>query len=113
MFRMRRRLVGGMIVGATTGAVVGHYAAKRQFQSMSAAQAQQAQIDQAQAQAQAQAAQAAQEVQGAQAAQATQGANQGQKDITQQLQDLASLKQKGILTEEEFQQMKARILSNF
>lgn len=104
MFRMRRRLVGGMIVGATTGAVVGHYAAKRQFQSMSAAQAQQAQIDQAQA------AQAAQEVQGAQA---TQGANQGQKDITQQLQDLASLKQKGILTEEEFQQMKARILSNF
>jgi hypothetical protein len=99
-----------MIVGATTGAVVGHYAAKRQFQSMSAAQAQQAQIDQAQA---AQAAQAAQEVQGAQAAQATQGANQGQKDITQQLQDLASLKQKGILTEEEFQQMKARILSNF
>ncbi|MGA8083169.1 MAG: SHOCT domain-containing protein [Candidatus Nitrosopolaris sp.] len=104
---MRRRLVGGMIVGATTGAVVGHYAAKRQFQSMSAAQAQQAQIDQAQA---AQAAQAAQEVQGAQA---TQGANQGQKDITQQLQDLASLKQKGILTEEEFQQMKARILSNF
>jgi hypothetical protein len=98
MFRARRRLVGGMIVGATTGAVVGHYAAKRQFQSMSAAQAQQAQIDKAQAQA-------------AQAAQATQGADQG-KDITQQLQDLAALKQKGILSEEEFQQMKARILSN-
>jgi Short C-terminal domain len=95
MFRARRRLVGGMIVGATTGAVVGHYAAKRQFQSMSAAQAQQAQIDKAQAQ----------------AAQATQGADQG-KDITQQLQDLAALKQKGILSEEEFQQMKARILSN-
>ena len=96
MFRARRRLVGGMIVGATTGAVVGHYAAKRQFQSMSAAQAQQAQIDKAQA---------------AQAAQATQGADQG-KDITQQLQDLAALKQKGVLSEEEFQQMKARILSN-
>jgi len=85
--------VGGMIVGATTGAVVGHYAAKRQFQSMSAAQAQQAQIDKAQV------------------AQATQGTDQG-KDITQQLQDLAALKQKGILSEEEFQQMKARIVSN-
>ena len=52
MFRMRRRgLIGGMIVGGTTGAVVGHYSAKKQFESMAAAQAQQAQIDQAQAQA--------------------------------------------------------------
>jgi len=49
---MRRRgLIGGMIVGGTTGAVVGHYSAKKQFESMAAAQAQQAQIDQAQAQA--------------------------------------------------------------
>jgi len=84
------------MVGAITGEVVGHYAAKRQFQSMSAAQGQQTQIDKAQA---------------AQVAQATQGTDQG-KDITQQLQDLAALKQKGILSEEEFQQMKARILSN-
>jgi hypothetical protein len=75
---------------------VGHYAAKRQFQSMSAAQARQPQIDKAQA---------------AQAAQATEAAGQG-KDITQQLQDLAALKQKGILWEEEFQQMIARIISN-
>jgi len=88
--------VGGMIVGATTGAVAGHYAAKRQFQSMSAAQAQQAQIDKGQA---------------AQVAQATQGTDQG-KDITQQLQDLAALIQKDILSEDEFQEMKARILSN-
>ena len=97
---MRRRgLIGGMIVGGTTGAVVGHYSAKKQFESMAAAQAQQAQIDQAQAQA-------------AQAAQAALTANQGKRDITQELEKLASLRQQGILSEEEFQQMKARILSN-
>jgi multidrug resistance efflux pump len=95
MFRMRRRLIDGMIVGATTGAVVGHYA-DRQFESMATAQAQQSQIDKEQAQ----------------AAQATQVANQGKKDITQELENLANLKQKGILSEEEFQQMKARILSS-
>jgi hypothetical protein len=101
MFRMRRRgLIGGMIVGGATGAVVGHYSAKKQFESMAAAQAQQSQIDQAQA------AQAAQE------AQATLTANQGKKDITQELEKLASLRQQGILSEEEFQQMKGRILSN-
>jgi membrane protease subunit (stomatin/prohibitin family) len=94
MFRMRRRgLVGGMIVGGATGAVVGHYSAKRQFESMAAAQAQQSQIDQAQAQ-------------------AAQAANQGKKSITQELEKLASLRQQGILSEEEFQQMKTRILSD-
>jgi Na+/glutamate symporter len=63
MFRMRRRgLIGGMIVGGATGAVVGHYSAKKQFESMAAAQAQQSQIDQAHAQA-AQAAQTAQAAQ--------------------------------------------------
>jgi membrane protease subunit (stomatin/prohibitin family) len=98
MFRMRRRgLIGGMLVGGAAGAAVGHYSAKRQFESMAAAQAQQSQIDQAQA---------------AQAAQATLTANQGKKDITRDLEKLASLKQQGILSEEEFQQAKARILSS-
>ena len=100
MFRMRRRgLIGGMIVGGATGAVVGHYSAKKQFESMAAAQAQQSQIDQAHAQA-------------AQAAQAVPAVNEDKKDIAQELQKLASLRQQGILSEEEFQQMKARILSN-
>ena len=40
-------VLGAMIVGG----MVGNYAARRQFESMSAAQAQQSQIDQAQAQA--------------------------------------------------------------
>lgn len=97
---MRRRgLIGGMIVGGATGAVVGHYSAKKQFESMAAAQAQQSQIDQAHAQA-------------AQAAQAVPAVNEDKKDIAQELQKLASLRQQGILSEEEFQQMKARILSN-
>jgi hypothetical protein len=64
---------------------------------MAAAQAQVSQIDQAQA---------------AQEAQATLTANQGKKDITQELEKLASLRQQGILSVEEFQQMKGRILSN-
>jgi membrane protease subunit (stomatin/prohibitin family) len=91
---MRRRgLIGGMIVGGATGAVVGHYSAKKQFESMAAAQAQQSQIDQTQAQ-------------------ATLESKQGKKVITQELEKIASLRQQGILSEEEFQQMKARILSN-
>jgi hypothetical protein len=98
MFRRRRRgLIGGMIVGGTAGAAVGHYSAKKQFESMTAAQAQQSQIDQAQA---------------AQAAQAVPAVNEDKKDIAQELQKLGSLRQQGILSEEEFQQMKARILSN-
>jgi len=105
-------LVGGMIAGglaasAATGAVVGHYSAKRQFQSMQRNQAQQAQLNQARAQAEEaerQAAQATSQVQ-------SQAPIEGKKDFTQELEKLASLKQQGILSEEEFQQMKGRILS--
>ena len=101
MFRMRRRgLIGGMIVGGATGAVVGHYSAKKQFESMAAAEVQQSQIDQAHAQA------------GSKQAQAVPAVNEDKKDIAQELQKSASLRQQGILSEEEFQQMKARILSN-
>ena len=100
MFVMGRALIGGMILGGVTGAVVGHYSAKRQFESMTAARAQQSRIEQAQAQA-------------AQAAQAALVADQDKKeDIAQELEKLASLRQKGILSEEEFQQMKARKLSS-
>ena len=100
------------------GGMVGHYAARRQFESMSAAQAQQSQIDQAQAQA-AQATQAAQAAQAAQAqaqaagvANQAHASNQGKKDTFQELEKLGSLKQQGILTDEEFQKLKARLLSS-
>lgn len=88
-------VLGAMIVGG----MVGNYAARRQFESMSAAQAQQSQIDQAQAQA-------------AQLANQAQVSNPGKKDTLQELEKLGSLKQQGILTDEEFQKLKARLLSN-
>jgi membrane protease subunit (stomatin/prohibitin family) len=100
-------VLGAMIVGG----MVGHYAARRQFESMSAAQEQQSQINQAQAQA-AQATQAAQ-AQAARLANQAQASNQGKKDTFQELEKLGSLKQQGILTDEEFQKLKARLLSNF
>jgi Short C-terminal domain len=66
------------------------------------AQAQGAQAAQAQAaQAQAQAAQAAE----------PKGSNQSKKDVFQELERLASLKQQGLITEEEFQKLKTRLLS--
>jgi len=91
-------VLGAMIVGG----MVGHYAARRQFESMSAAQEQQSQINQAQAQ--------AAQAQAARLANQAQGSNQGKKDTLQQLEKLGSLKQQGILTDEEFQKMKARLL---
>lgn len=102
-------VLGAMIVGG----MVGHYAARRQFESMSAAQEQQSQISQAQAQA-AQATEAAQaaQAQAARLANQTQASNQGKKDTFQELEKLGSLKQQGILTDEEFQKLKARLLSN-
>ena len=44
MFIMGRALIGGMILGGVTGAVVGHYSA-RQFESMTAARVQQSWIE--------------------------------------------------------------------
>jgi hypothetical protein len=68
---------------------------------------QQAQAQQAQAQAQAQAAQAqAQAAQQAQQAQAS-----AKTDPMQEIAKLGELKQKGLLTEEEFQKMKANLLA--
>lgn len=100
----RRGVAGGLVVGGVTGAVVASHSAKKQYEKM----AQQQQMSQAQAQA-AQATQAAQ----AQAAQAQQqGSGQGKKDIYQELEKLAGLKQQGVITEEEFQQMKSRLLSS-
>jgi putative oligomerization/nucleic acid binding protein len=72
----------------------------QQFLSMQKAQAQQAQLAQAQA-AQMQAAQTT-----------TSQSQEPKKDVVQELQKLANLKQQGILSEEEFQQMKSRLLSS-
>ena len=93
------RLLGAMLVGGATASIVGRHSARRQFEAMSAAQAQQEQINQAQAQA-------------AQAVQTAQASNQGKKDTLQELERLGSLKQQGLITEEEFQKLKTRLLSS-
>jgi uncharacterized protein YutE (UPF0331/DUF86 family) len=95
------------IVAGATSAVVGKHAAKKQFESMQAAQAQQAQINQAQMQA----AQAQQAAQAALAQQQASPSNQGKKDPVQELQKLATLKEQGVITEEEFQKLKMQLLS--
>jgi hypothetical protein len=47
-----------------------------------------------------------------QAAQEAQKPNQGKNDRLQELERLANLKKQGLLTDEEFQTMKTRLISN-
>jgi multidrug resistance efflux pump len=63
--------------------------------------AQQAQLNQAQTQ-----------VAQPQAAQGAQKPNQSKNDTLQELERLGSLKKQGLLTDEEFQTMKTRLISN-
>ena len=52
------------------------------------------------------------QAQAAHAAQAqAKGSNQGKKDVSQEIERLGSLKQQGLITEEEFQKLKADLLS--
>jgi len=53
----------------------------------------------------------AQAAQAAQAQAQAKGSNQGKKDVSQELERLGSLKQQGLITEEEFQKLKADLLS--
>jgi membrane protease subunit (stomatin/prohibitin family) len=84
-------ILSGVVSGATS-AVVGRYAARRQFEAMSKKKAQQAQLNQAQTQ-------------------VAQKPNQSKNDTLQELERLGSLKKQG-LTDEEFQKMKTRLISN-
>jgi Short C-terminal domain len=74
-------------------------------------QAQQLQIDQAQAAQATQAAQAA-KAHAFRLANQLKRSNEGKRDTFQELQKLGSLKQQGILTDEEFQKLKAQLLTN-
>jgi multidrug efflux pump subunit AcrA (membrane-fusion protein) len=90
------------IMGIMRAAMIGHVAgrsARRQMEGMQ----KQAQAQQAQAQAQAQAAQAQAQTQQAQA--------QAKTDPMQEIAKLGDLKAKGLITEEEFQKMKASVLA--
>jgi len=96
----------GLLGAAVVGGMVGRRSARRQMESMQkqAQQAQQAQQVQAQA-AQVQAAQV--QVQ----AQAQQGQASAKTDPMQEITKLGDLKAKGLLTEEEFQKMKANLIA--
>src|SRR5262249_40668150 len=95
----------GLLRAAMVGRVAGN-SARRQMEGMQKqAQAQQAQAQQAQAQAQAAQAQA----QAAQQAQQTQAS--AKTDPMQEIAKLGDLKAKGLITEEEFQKMKANVLA--
>src|SRR5213596_664620 len=92
----------GLLGAAVVGGAVGRRSARRQMAGMQAQQAQRAQAQRAQAQrAQAQRAQAQQSAE----------AGHDKTDPMQELQKLDELKQKGLLTDEEFQKMKANLLA--
>ncbi|HEU4823646.1 MAG TPA: SHOCT domain-containing protein [Nitrososphaeraceae archaeon] len=99
-------LVGGLIAGG----VMTHYATKDHYKSMAREQEQQEQLQQAQAQAEEakRAAQAA-ELQAMQAQ--TRGPSENKDDTLHKLEKLGSLRQQGLITEEEFQRMKSKLIS--
>ncbi len=98
------------VVAGTATAVVGGVSRHQQQKAASAADAQaQAQADQ-QAQMQAMAQQAAAEQAAAQQAAAPAPSGGVDDEVVAQLERLAKLKDQGILTEEEFQAQKSKIL---
>ena len=97
-------LVGGLIAGG----VMTHYATKDHYKSMAREQEQQEQLQQAQAQEADRAARAA-ELQAMQAQ--TRGPNENKDDVIHKLEKLGSLRQQGLITEEEFQKMKSKLIS--
>ena len=116
MRRMGRRSVVGTVartavVAGTATAVVGgvsrHQAGKQEQAADAAAYQQQQQEAQMQAMAQQAAAQQA----AAQAAAAPPPAPAPANDLTSQLQQLATLKEQGILSDEEFAAAKAKLIS--
>ena len=98
-------LAGGLIAGG----VAAHYANKDRYKSMARQQKQEEQLQQAQAQAD-EAERAAQAAE-LQAMQAQTRPNENKDDILHKLEKLGSLRQQGLITEEEFQKMKSKLIS--
>ena len=101
---------GMMLAGADSG-VYDHYATKDRYKSMAREQEQQEQLQQTQAKAEEaeRAAQAA-ELQVVQAQ--TTGSNENKDDALHKLEKLGSLRQQGLITDEEFQRMKSKLISS-
>ncbi len=100
-------LAGGLIAGG----VMAHYATKDRYKSMAREQEQDQQLQQAQAQAEEaeRAAQAAQ-LQTVQAQ--TRKPSENKDDALHRLEKLGNLRQQGLITDEEFQKMKSKLISS-
>ena len=100
-------LAGGLIAGG----VAAHYATKDRYKSMAREQEQQEQLQQTQAKAEEaeRAAQAA-ELQVVQAQ--TREPNENKDDVLHRLEKLGTLRQQGLITDEEFQRMKSKLISS-
>ena len=111
----RPGLVGTMartaVVAGTATAVVGGVSRHQAGKQQQAADAAAYQQEQQEAQMQAMAQQAAAQQAAAQAAAAPPPAAAPANDLTSQLQQLATLKEQGILSDEEFAAAKAKLLS--
>ena len=99
-------LVGGLVAGG----VAAHYANKDNYRLMAREQEQQEQLQQAQARAE-EAEQAAQEAESQTTQAQTREPVENKDDPLHKLEKLASLKQQGLITEEEFQKMKSKLIS--
>ncbi len=116
MRRMGRRSVVGTVartavVAGTATAVVGGVSRHQAGKQEQAADAAAYQQEQQEAQMQAMAQQAAAQQAAAQAAAAPPPAAAPANDLTSQLQQLATLKEQGILSDEEFAAAKAKLIS--
>lgn len=100
-------LAGGLIAGG----VAAHYANKDRYKSMARQQEQHEQLQLAQAQAdEAERAAQAAELHAMQAQ--TREPNENKEDTLHKLEKLGSLRQQGLITEEEFQKMKSKLISS-
>ena len=112
-FSWARYMVFGMMLagGLIAGGVAAHYANKDRYKSMARHQEQQEQLQQAQEQAdEAERAAQAAELQAMQAQ--TRGPKENKEDTLHKLEKLGSLRQQGLITEEEFQKMKSKLISS-
>jgi predicted methyltransferase len=100
-------LAGGLIAGG----VMAHYATKDHYKSMAREQEQQDQLQQAQAQAE-EAERAAQAAQLQAVQTQTRAPNENKDDALHKLEKLGSLKQQGLITDEEFQRLKNKLISS-
>ena len=106
-------MVFGMMIagGLIAGGVMAHYATKDHYKSMAREQEQQEQLQQAQAQAE-EAERAAQAAQLQAVQPQTSGPNENKDDALHKLEKLGSLREQGLITEEEFQRMKSKLISS-